>query len=149
MDSPDHSMKVVLHELVKCDNGTIRLLVSCGDEPARTFLAVYDGTHPKYRLCSLDEELFVRLSDLACRRFGNSTVYQMELIGIIAALATGEDVPVLPVTLGTTKHCTLKPGRMGILCNKLRMLLGRTGLYRPRAWVHPDYRRSGRAKRYT
>ena len=53
-------------------------------------------------------------------------------MGIVAAFATGEDVPVLPVTLGTTRYCTLKPGRIRILWNKLWILLYRIGLYHPR-----------------
>ena len=82
----------------------------------------------------------MRLSDLACQRFGNCTVYQMELMGIIAAFATDEDVPVLPATLGTTRFCRLKPGRTRTLWNKVWILLYRVGLYHPRVWTHPDYR---------
>ncbi len=137
-------MKVVLHELLKCADGTIQLLVSFGDEPARTFFATYDGADQKYKFCFVDEELFMRLSDLAHHRFGNCTVYQMEVMGIVAAFVTGEYVPVLPATLGTTRHCKLKPGRIRILWNKLWILLYRIGLYHPRVWLHPDYQSSGR-----
>src|SRR5262249_10115884 len=139
-----HPMKVVLHELLKRDDGAIQLLVSFGEEPARAFLASYDGSDPKYKFCSVEEELFMRLSDLAHERFGSSVVYQMELMGIVSAFAAGAAPPELPATLGTTSFCTLKPGKMRVWWNKLWILLYRMGLYHPRVWVHPDYQRSGR-----
>jgi hypothetical protein len=142
-------MKVVLHELLKRDDGAIQLLVSFGAEAPRAFLAVYDGADPKYRFCSVDQELFMRLSDLAHKRFGNCTVYQWELMGIISAFAAAEQLPVLPATLGTTSFCTLKPGPMRVLWNKMWILLARMGLYHPRVWVHADYQSSGRSSRCT
>src|SRR5262245_61424669 len=107
-------MNVVLHELSKCEDGSISLRVSVGSDPARTFLATYDSSDPKYKLCSVDQELFMQLSDLAHKRFGNCAVYQMELMGIIAAFVAGEGLPALPATLGTTRFCTLKPGLLSI-----------------------------------
>jgi hypothetical protein len=142
-------MKVILHKLLKRDDGAIQLVVSLGDEPARAFLASYDGADPKYKFCSVEEDLFMRLSDLAYERFGNCVVYQMELMGIIAAFTNGEDPPALPAILGATRFCTLKPGRMRILWNKCWILLYRMGLYHPRVWVHPDYQTSGRTSRCT
>src|SRR5262249_49378482 len=102
-------MKVVLHELLTRADGAIRLLVSFGDEPTRAFLARYDGGDPKYKFCSVEEELFMRLPDMAHERFGNCTVYQMELMAIIAAFSADQPLPVFPATLGTTSFCTLKP----------------------------------------
>lgn len=142
-------MKVVLHQLLNRDDGAIQLLVSFGDEPARGFLASYDGADPRYKFCSVDEELFMRLSDLAHKWLGNCTVYQMELMGIIAAFTADEPLPVLPATLGTTSFCTLKPGTMRVLWNKLWILLYKMGLYHPQVWVHPDYQGSGRTTRCT
>ena len=104
------------------------MLVSCGAEPPRVFLAAFDGADPKYTFCSMDQELFMLLSDLAHKRFGNCVVYQMELMGIISAFATDEDLPRLPATLGTTRFCTLKPGAMRIMWNKLWIVLSRMGL---------------------
>jgi hypothetical protein len=132
-------MKVVLHELSKRDDGLIQLLISFDAERAVAFLATYDGTDSKYKLCSVDQELFMRLSDLAHKQFGNCAVYQMELMGIIAAFETNEDLPILPATLGTTSFCTLKPGRTRVLWNKLLILLHRMGLYHPQVWTHPDF----------
>jgi hypothetical protein len=131
-------MNVILHQISWRDDGTIELLVSCGNDPPRVFLAAYEGL-PKYQCCSLDEELFMRLSDLAHRRYGNCIVYQMELMGIVDAFAKSKELPGLPATLGTTRFCTFKPGRLGVLWNKSWILLYRLGLYHPRVWVHPDY----------
>jgi len=143
------AMTVVLHELSRRDDGAIDLRVSFGAEQAQPFLATYDGADPTIKLCSVDHELFMRLSDLAVERFGNCTVYQMELMGIIAAFARGDAPLVLPASLGTTRFCTLRPGRLRIFWNKLWILLDRVGLYRPRVWVHPDYRKNGRTSRCT
>jgi hypothetical protein len=142
-------MNVVLHELLKRDDGAIQLLVSFGDEPARTFLASYNGADPDYKFCSVEEELFMRLSDLAHERFGNCVVYQMELMSVVSAFAAGAALPELPATLGTTRFSTLKPGTMRVWWNKLWILFYRMGLYHPRVWVHPDYQGPGRTSRCT
>src|SRR5262245_28986386 len=131
-------MNIVLHQLSRLDDGAIQLLVSCGADSPRAFLATYDTVDPKYESCSIDQELFMLLSDLAHARFGNCVVYQMELMGIIVAFAAHQDLPELPATLGTTRFCTMKPGTIRIIWNKLRILLYRMGLYHPRVWVHPD-----------
>jgi hypothetical protein len=128
-------MKVALHQLSKCDDGAIRLRISFGAQPARTYLAAYDGADPKYKFCSVDQELFMELSNLAHKRYGNCAVYQMELMGIIAAFEKAEGLPALPATLGTTRFCTLKPGAVRIRWNKFWILLYRIGLYRPAVWV--------------
>jgi len=130
-------MKVVLHELSKCNDGTISLRVSVGSNPARTFLAAYDGADPKYKFCSVDQELFMQLSDLAHKRFGNCAVYQTELMGIIAAFVAAESLPAFPAILGTTRFCTLKPGTLRVLWNKIWIFLYRIGLYRPPVWTPP------------
>lgn len=137
-------MQVVLHQISKRDDGLIELLVSFTGEPAQAFLATYDGANPKYKYCSVDELLFMRLSNLAHQRFGNCAVYQMELMGIIAAFETNKELPAFPATLGTTSFCTLKPGELRVWWNKLLILLHRMGLYRPHVWIHPDFR--GRVK---
>jgi hypothetical protein len=136
-------MRIVLHELLKRDDGAIQLLLSFGDEPARTFLASYDVSDPRCSLCSVDNELFMRLSDLSHKRFGSCAVYQMELMGIISAFEAAAALPELPATLGTTGFCTLKPGPLRILRNKVWILLYRLGLCHPDVWVHPDYQVPG------
>jgi hypothetical protein len=69
-------MNIVLHELLRSDNGVIQLLLSCGADSPRIFNATYDGADTKYKCCSVDQELFMLLSDFAHKRFGNCTVYQ-------------------------------------------------------------------------
>jgi hypothetical protein len=120
-------MNVVLHGLSRDDDGIIRLDMSCGGGPQRAFLATYDGADPMYKCCSMDEELFMLLSDLAHQRYGNCVVYQGELMCIISAFAVGEELPDLPATLETTTFCTLKPGAMRIMWNKLLILMRRMG----------------------
>jgi hypothetical protein len=118
-------MRVVLHELSKRSDGVFQLRMSFGDEPEKLFIASYDGADPKYKYCSMDQELFMRLSDLAHQRFGNCAVYQMELVGIIAAFAMDNGAPVSPVTLGKSTFCTLKPGMMRVVWNKLWIVVNR------------------------
>jgi hypothetical protein len=96
--------------LLRREDGAIRLLVSWDANPPRLFHAEFDGADSRCLLCTVDEELFMRLSELAHKRFGNCVVYQMELLGIIAAFVKGEELPRLPATLGTTRFCPLKPG---------------------------------------
>lgn len=125
-------MAVVLHRIRKRDDGIIELSVSVGAELPQDYLASFDGSDPKYKFCSTDETLFMLLSNQAHKRFGNCTVYQIELMGIISAFVTGERIPDLPVELGTTRFCRAKPGPLRIAWNKLWYLFYRMGLYRPR-----------------
>lgn len=125
-------MKVVLHKITKCEDGLIDLVVSIGNDPPKTHRTSYDGSNDKYIFASTDEELFMSLSDLAHKRFGNCAVYQMELMGILGAFTGGDETPDLPAEFGTTAFCTLRPGRLRIVWNKLRILLYKTGLLQPR-----------------
>lgn len=127
-------MNVVLHKLSKCDDGTIALRVSIGGNSEETFHAAYDGHDSKHKYCSVDHELFMQLSNLAHKRFGNCTVYQLELMGIIEAFVATEVPPDLPVILGTTRFCTFKPGPLRILWNKFWISLYGIGLYRSPVW---------------
>jgi hypothetical protein len=124
-------MKVVLHKLHKRDDGSIQIGISFSDNPIKAFNAIYDGEDPKFKSCTVDQELFMQLSDLAHRKYGNCAVYQIELMNIISAFVAGDDSLVLPATLGTTKHCRLKPSKPRVFWNKLLILLYRIGLYRP------------------
>jgi hypothetical protein len=56
-------MNIVLQRLVNRDDGAIELHVSCGGGPVRAFLVTYDEADPKYKYCSVDEELFMQLSE--------------------------------------------------------------------------------------
>ena len=65
--------------------GRVRLRVRVGDEAERVFFADYDGADETYKHCSVENELFMRLSELATKRYCNCVIYQMELMGIIGA----------------------------------------------------------------
>ena len=133
-------MKVVLHRITRREDGFIGLAVSFGNHPPREYRASYEGSDDKYKFGGTDEELFMALSDLAHKRFGNCAVYQMELMGILGAFNDGDKLPDLPAEFGTTAFCTLRPSRLRIVWNKLMILLYKIKVLRPRIWVHPDYR---------
>ena len=133
-------MKVVLHNIERRDDGLVELTVRVGGDPPKQYSASYDGSRENDKFGGTDQELFFALSDLAHRRYGNCAVYQMELMGILGALDRGDDLPKLPVTLGTTSFCTLLPSRMRVVWNKFKIRLYEIGLYRPKVWGHPDYR---------
>src|SRR5688572_9043845 len=133
------SVDAILHDSRCSEDGCIQLTVSLGSQPSRSFHATYDASDPRCVVCTLEHELFMALSNLAFRRFGNCIVYQHELIQLIGAFCTAADsLPSLPVTLGTTNFCTLKPSRGCIAWNKFWILLRRLGLYRPRDYVAGD-----------
>ena len=68
------------------------MTIRFGDEPAKQFLGEYDGADEKYKFCNIDQELFMRLSDLAVKQYCNCAIYQMELMGIIAAFLSDETI---------------------------------------------------------
>lgn len=82
--------------------GCVRMSVQFGDEPVKSYLGDYDGSDPKFVWSNVDQELFMRLSDLALKRFCNCGIYQMELMGIIGAFILGKSIPAFPIELGTT-----------------------------------------------
>lgn len=128
-------MDAILHNVRRTDNGLIELIVSLGSQQPRIFLASYDGSDLRCTLGNLDQELFTVLSDMALLRFGNCAVYQYELMKIMDAFCAGALLPALPVELGTTRFCTLKPSRSRVAWNKLWILLRRLGIYRPRIYI--------------
>lgn len=73
-----------------------------GDESPRQFLGECDRSDEKFTFCTVEEELFMRLSDLAARRYCNCAIYQFELMGIIKASLSDEPLPPFPIELGTT-----------------------------------------------
>lgn len=108
------TMDVILHSINKRQEaGLFDLCISVGGEPVRTFVASYEISSPTSTYCNLDQELFMRLSDLSVERFRNCAVYIMELTGIIGAFHSGKPIPGLPVQLGTTSFVTfdLKKGK--------------------------------------
>ncbi|MAG93986.1 MAG: hypothetical protein CMJ48_09580 [Planctomycetaceae bacterium] len=134
------TMKVMLHGIERRADGLMCLTVAIGNESPRSYLASFDGSHDGCESSETDEELFFALSDLAFKRFGNCVVYQMEVMGILGAFDRGEQLPEMPVQLGTTSFCTLRPNLLRLAWNKFKVLLWRMGIYRPKSWIHPDYR---------
>jgi hypothetical protein len=124
-------LDATLHNIQRADNGLVELTVALGSQPPRVFLAAYDASESGYVYCNFDQELFMALSTMAFRRFGNCAVCQLELTKLIGAFCAGKALPPMPVALGTTPHCTLKPGPLRVLWNKCWILLRRVGLYRP------------------
>lgn len=114
--------------------------VKIGDEPEKAFLGDYDGSNEKSVFCNIEEELFMRLSDLAVARYCNCGIYQMELMGIIGAFVEGKDLPPLPIELGTTEFGFRRPSAARIAFARLR---------RPflNAWYWWKWRHERRANR--
>ena len=125
-------MDAVLHDIQRSEDGLVQLTVSLGSQRPRIFRAMYDDSDSRCVSASLDQELFMALSDIAFRRFGNCVVYQHELMKLIGAFCSNTSLPQMPVALGTTSLCTLKPSPTRVVRNKFWILLRRLGLYRPR-----------------
>lgn len=89
--------------------GRVRMRVKIGDEPEKVFLGDYDGSDEKYKHSSVEEELFMQLSDLAMKRYCNCAIYQMELMGIMRAFIEGSHMPPMPIELGTTDFGMKRP----------------------------------------
>jgi len=128
-------MKVVLHKITKREDGLIDLVVSLGDDPSKTYRA---GCYERSQGSFVDQELFMTLSDLAYKRFGNCVVYQIELMKILMAFDEGDETPEMPAELGSNSFCTIRPGRLRIAWNKFTIFLRRLGVLRLRIWTHPD-----------
>ena len=127
-------MKVVLHKITKCEDGLIDIAVSIGADPPKNYRASYDGADSEYKSGGTDHELFMALSELAHKRFGNCAVCQMELMGILGAFHDGDELPELPAEFGTTEFCTLRPNRLRIVWNQLKILLWKAGVLRSRLY---------------
>jgi len=102
------------------EKGRVRMTVQFGDEPPKQFLGDFDGGDEKYKFCSVEQELFMCLSDLAAKRFCNCAIYQMELMAIISAFLSDETIPPFPIELGTTDFGLTRPTRTKIFCIRSR-----------------------------
>jgi hypothetical protein len=96
------------------------MTVQFADEQPKQFSGAYDASDEKVKLCSVEQELFMRLSDLAVKRYCNCTIYQFELMGIIEAFLSGESLPPFPIELGTTGFGMRRPTAAKIFINRLR-----------------------------
>jgi hypothetical protein len=135
-------MDAALHDIQHAEDGLIEVTVAIGAGSPRVFRATYDNSRAGYVICNLEQELFMALSGTAFRRFGNCAVYQHELTKLIGAFCAGTVLPAMPVELGTSKFCTLKPSPSRVIWNKLCILLLRLGVYRPSRHGAPANRRS-------
>jgi hypothetical protein len=118
---PRNTMRVLLTAIEhEPEPGRVRMHVRFGDEAEKVFLGEYNESDGKYRFASMEEELFMRLSELAAKRYCNCTVYQMELMGIIGAFVEGKDIPPLPIELGTTEFGFKRPSAARIAIDRLR-----------------------------
>ena len=117
------------------DPNAYLVAISFGGSPSVNYLASYDASDPHARFCHVEPELFMELSNLAHKRFGDCTVYQMELMSIVRALLADNLNLELPVQLGTTQYCWTKPTLVKTAYNKLRnwfaMARWKLGIGRP------------------
>ena len=87
-------MRVLLKNMIRdSEAGRVRMTVQFGEESPKDFLGDFDGANADYKTCNVDQELFMRLSDLAMMRFCNCAIYQMELMGLIGAFLWGQPIP--------------------------------------------------------
>ena len=101
-------------------SGRVRMRVKMGDGEERVFHADYDGPDEAYQFCSVEGELFMRLSKLAVKRYCHCMIYQMELMGIIGAFVEGEEIPALPIELGTTEFGLKRPSAVRVAFDRMR-----------------------------
>lgn len=115
------SMRVILQNVTKeTEINRVRMTVQFGEEPPKSFLGDYDGTDQRFVLCNVEQELFMRLSDLAQKRYCNCAIYQFELMGIIKAFLSDKPLPEFPIELGTTSFGLKRPTPVGIFFDRLR-----------------------------
>jgi len=115
------SMRVVLQSLTRePEKGRVRMTVQVGDESPEQFLGEYDESDEKFTVCNVEHELFMRLSDLAAKRYCNCAIYQFELMGIIKAFLSDELLPPFPIELGTTGFGMQRPTATIIFFRRLR-----------------------------
>ncbi len=67
-------MRVLVNKITdEPEKGRVRLFVEFGTEGEKEYLGDFDGADPKYKSFNLEEELFMRLSDLAHKRYCDCT----------------------------------------------------------------------------
>lgn len=98
------------------DSRQCLVTVRVGDEEPRTYQAALHDDH----VCSVDEPLFMRLSDLGVQVFCNCAIYQFELMCLIQAHYAGQELPAFPIELGTTDFGLKRPSKLKILWDRIR-----------------------------
>jgi hypothetical protein len=116
-----HEMRVLLQDMIRePERGRVRMTVQFGDEPTKQFLGDFDAGDGKFKTCNVELELFMRLSDLAAKRFCNCAIYQMELMGIISAFLSNKTLPPFPIELGTTDFGLPRPTPTKIFFGRIK-----------------------------
>ncbi|MEM8671796.1 MAG: hypothetical protein AAGG48_30035 [Planctomycetota bacterium] len=112
-----------------------------GNAPSR-FAASIDDSNSDAVSCNIESELFFALSEAGNAKFGDCSVYQIELMSIIKAFAKDELDLALPATLGTTDYCWKKPSLLCAIWNKLvgrlTMMVWKLGVKRPGVKLDAD-----------
>jgi len=99
-------------------DGRILLSIAIGRGPERTYAAWADTVQ---RSASLDQQLFLELSELSLRRYGDCARYHVELCFLLTSIARGEMID-LPAVLGATRFAR-PPSRLRWIRNHiLRMV---------------------------
>ena len=114
----------VFVESISRNNDSRRLLlgVRFGSEAVKIYQAEYDdSSQPGFSGCTVDQELFMRLSRLAHERYCNCALYHMEIMGVIGAFVQGKAVPKFPIELGTTSFGFRRPGVLKIWFDRARL----------------------------
>jgi hypothetical protein len=130
-------MDVTIHSIERSADSPdlIELGVAIGDSPITRYRTSFNDPDSKITYCEIESDLFMSLSNIAHAKYAKSTVFQVELTGIVKAFSNNEFDLKLPITLGTTKYCVLKPSLFGIAYNKCRYyfgtLLWKIGFNRP------------------
>ena len=110
-------MRVLLETITRePEKSRVRITVRIGDEPAKQFFGELHDPDS----CTVEHELFMRLSDLAVKRYCNCAIYQFELMGIIKAFLSDESLPPFPIELGTTTFGMPRPTPAKIFWARLR-----------------------------
>ena len=114
-------MHIFLQNIIRePEKGRVRMTIQFGDEPPKQFLGEFDGGDGKYKFCNVEQELFMRLSDLGVKRYCNCAIYQMELMAIISAFLSGQSIPRFPIELGMTDFGLTRPSDAKVFFDRIR-----------------------------
>ena len=123
-------------------SSTVRIEVSFGRGEPSPYVASYDDSDSQIICCNVEPELFMALSNAAHKRFGDCSIYQMELMAIIGAFVSGELDLKLPANLGATEYCVNKPSFWRAIWNKVvgrfTVTMWKLGINRPKPWTAPS-----------
>lgn len=81
------------------DKGTFDVVVSFGTSAPVRYRASFDDSDERAKFCNVESDLFMALSNLAHKKYGDCTIYQMEMMSIIGAYANHELRLELPAKL--------------------------------------------------